>query len=433
MKTTFIASGDSFITRRIPNDGYEGFNELKCLIEAHDVRFANLESTFHDQEGAPAAISGGTWAMSDPALLDDMNRYGFNLFNTANNHSGDFGQGGIVATIKHLKERGMIFAGTGMTLQEASGAAYLETKHARVAMIGITSTLDPAAAAGGQGFTMKGRPGLNPLRFRTVHHVNQKHFDMAKELSDITEINARTFNLISRGYRLPFPEGTLPLGSMNFVLTDGPERNETSPNKKDLKRTLDEIAEARRQADIVIVSVHHHEMRGGDTMKSPEFIETFSKACIDAGASVVIGHGPHQLRGIECWKGGVIFYSLGNFIFQAETVARQPYDAFDGKNLPQEMNVGAYMDFRSKNGTKGDVVNPEIWRAVLPSWTIEDGKLTEVKLYPIDLGQKNPRPHRGSPKLSQSVETLEHLKQLSADLGTTIEIENGVGKVILPQ
>lgn len=88
MKTTFIASGDSFITRRIPNDGYEGFDELKCLIEAHDVRFANLESTFHDQEGAPAATSGGTWAMSAPALLDDMNRYGFNLFNTANNHSG---------------------------------------------------------------------------------------------------------------------------------------------------------------------------------------------------------------------------------------------------------------------------------------------------------------------------------------------------------
>lgn len=58
MKTTFIASGDSFITRRIPNDGYEGFDELKCLIEAHDVRFANLESTFHDQEGAPAATSG---------------------------------------------------------------------------------------------------------------------------------------------------------------------------------------------------------------------------------------------------------------------------------------------------------------------------------------------------------------------------------------
>ena len=55
MKTTFIAAGDSFITRRIPEAGYPGFNELKALVESHDVRFVNLESTFHDQEGYPAA------------------------------------------------------------------------------------------------------------------------------------------------------------------------------------------------------------------------------------------------------------------------------------------------------------------------------------------------------------------------------------------
>ena len=241
MKTTFIAAGDSFITRRIPEAGYPGFNELKALVESHDVRFVNLESTFHDQEGYPAATSGGTWAMSDPRTLDDICRMGFNFFNTANNHSGDFGQGGIVATIKHLRERDMVFAGTGMTLQDASRAAYLETAEARVALIGITSTLDPAAAADGQNGEMVGRPGLNPLRFKTVHHVNAEHFEMAREL----EINARTESLIARGYRNPFPVGTLPLGNMNFMLTEGEEWNKTSPNPKDLERTLQEIEEAR--------------------------------------------------------------------------------------------------------------------------------------------------------------------------------------------
>ena len=194
MKTTFIAAGDSFITRRIPEAGYPGFNELKALVESHDVRFVNLESTFHDQEGYPAATSGGTWAMSDPRTLDDICRMGFNFFNTANNHSGDFGQGGIVATIKHLRERDMVFAGTGMTLQDASRAAYLETAEARVALIGITSTLDPAAAADGQNGEMVGRPSLNPLRFKTVLHVNAEHFEMAREL----EVNARTESLIAR-------------------------------------------------------------------------------------------------------------------------------------------------------------------------------------------------------------------------------------------
>ena len=139
MRTTFIATGDSFITRRIPDKGYSGFEDLKTLIEKHDVRFTNLEMTFHDDEAFPAAASGGTWAVSEPAMLDDMKRYGFNLFNTANNHSGDFGQLGVLATIRHLKERNMVFAGTGATLQEASKACYLETPQARVALIGATS------------------------------------------------------------------------------------------------------------------------------------------------------------------------------------------------------------------------------------------------------------------------------------------------------
>lgn len=143
------------------------------------------------------------------------------------------------------------------------------------------------------------------------------------------------------------------MGNMNFMLTDGPEYNETSPNPKDLARTVEEIKEARRQADVVLVSVHAHEMKGADSKVAAQFVETFARACIDTGASAVIGHGPHELRGIEVYNGGLIFYSLGNFIFQTETVATQPYDAFVGKNLPILTKIGAYMDHRSKSGTKG--------------------------------------------------------------------------------
>ncbi len=138
-------------------------------------------------------------------------------------------------------------------------------------------------------------------------------------------------------------------------------------------------------------------MKGPDIMKAPMFMETFCRKCVEAGASVVLGHGPHQLRGVECWKGGVIFYSIGNFIFETETIARQPFDAFANKNLPQDTKIGAYMNHRSGNGTKGDVINPEVWRAVLPSWTVEDGKITEMRLYPVDLGMTTARPRRGVP------------------------------------
>ena len=98
-KVTVIATGDSFMTRRLPVGGYPGFDALRDVITSHDVCFNNLETTLHRQEGYPSASSGGTWAMSDPEILGDLKRYGFNLFNTANNHSCDFCHGGLLATI----------------------------------------------------------------------------------------------------------------------------------------------------------------------------------------------------------------------------------------------------------------------------------------------------------------------------------------------
>ena len=71
-KTTFIATGDSFMTRRLPEGGYPGFDQVRDIIAKHEVCFNNLEFTAHDQEGYPAAFSGGTWAMAEPEILDDL-------------------------------------------------------------------------------------------------------------------------------------------------------------------------------------------------------------------------------------------------------------------------------------------------------------------------------------------------------------------------
>ena len=98
-KVSVIATGDSFITRRISPEGYPGFSEIADLIGQYDVKFNNLEITIHNQQGYPAAVSGGTWAMAEPEILEDLNRYGFNLYNTANNHSCDYSCGGVLATI----------------------------------------------------------------------------------------------------------------------------------------------------------------------------------------------------------------------------------------------------------------------------------------------------------------------------------------------
>ena len=429
-KTTFIAAGDAFVTRRLPKGGYEGFGPLKELIEAHDVKFLNLESTFHDNECSPAAESGGTWAMSDPRTLDDMKEYGFNLFNTANNHSGDFGIEGVLATARNLKQRDMIFSGTGKDLGEASKPCYLEVKGTRVALVSCCSSMSNSFRAGAQTGDMRGRPGLNPMRYTKIYHMDPEHFEMAKKVASASGINAAQEKSVRNGYSLPPKEGTLSMAGNSFVLDDHCWV-ESIPNKQDLKRITEEIAEAKQQADVVLVSIHSHVLDGADNTQPALFLETFSKACIDAGASVIIGHGPHELQPIEKYKDGLILYSIGNFIFQTETVEFQPWDAYANKNMPLDTKVGAYMSARSANGTKGYCVQWPIWNAVLPSWTMEDGKITELKLYPIDLGMELPRSQKGVPVLNGSKETLRYLQDMCKPFGTEMDIQDGVGIVRL--
>ncbi|SCL62197.1 Poly-gamma-glutamate biosynthesis protein CapA/YwtB (capsule formation), metallophosphatase superfamily [Micromonospora citrea] len=83
------------------------------------------------------------------------------------------------------------------------------------------------------------------------------------------------------------------------------------------------ITKAAGMADVVVVQVHMGgegadktrvrpgtEMFLGENRGDPV---KFSKAMIDAGADLIVGHGPHVLRGMEFYKGRLIAYSLGNF------------------------------------------------------------------------------------------------------------------------
>ena len=83
------------------------------------------------------------------------------------------------------------------------------------------------------------------------------------------------------------------------------------------------VRRAARRADAVVVFFHGGAEGAGAT-HTPQGTEhafgenrgslrRFSHAVIDSGADAVLGSGPHVLRGIECYRRGVVAYSLGNF------------------------------------------------------------------------------------------------------------------------
>lgn len=429
-KVTVIATGDSFMTRRIPEEGYPGFSEIAQLIRSYDVKFNNLEITIHNQQGYPAAVSGGTWAMAEPEILDDLNRYGFNLYNTANNHSFDYSCGGVMATIDNLKRCRKSYAGTGATLEDAAAPGYVFVSGARVALLGACSTTDASAIAGNRNDAVLGRPGLNPLRYRNVYQVEPKYFSMLQEVADQTCINAEQEKGIANGYYNPLPEGKQNLGKHSFQLSD--HNGMTSePLEKDMVRMEENIRAARENADCVLVSIHSHEFDGRDDLPPAEFLRTFAHRCLEAGADAILGHGPHELRGIEIYKGKPIFYSLGNFVFQTETVSVQPADAYENKGLDKNSTVEMLMNHRSQNGTRGYCVQENIWRSVMAGFTFEDGRISDIRLYPITLDMHLPRKEMGCPRLAEDDSVLRYLQTLCEPFGTKLHIEDGVASIIL--
>jgi poly-gamma-glutamate capsule biosynthesis protein CapA/YwtB (metallophosphatase superfamily) len=100
----------------------------------------------------------------------------------------------------------------------------------------------------------------------------------------------------------------------------------------DLSQARRVVQEAAGQADVVIVQVHMG-AEGADKGHVKPGTETFfgenrgdpmkfSRAVIDAGADLVVGHGPHVVRGMEFYNGRLIAYSLGNFAGASGTLSK---------------------------------------------------------------------------------------------------------------
>ena len=416
---SFALTGDAIITRALSPFREPEFLRLKELIAGATAAFTNLEILFHDYEDdvIPAAESGGTYMRAEPELARELTWMGFDLVSLANNHSLDFGVGGARRTIDAARAAGLVTAGVGENLAEARAPGYLETPGGRVALISIASTFADGMRAGHQRADMRGRPGLSPIRHETRVTLT------AGEMDGLRTAVARWRPGAARG-------DAISLGGARFAV--GPEPGATTvPHEGDLAELLEIVREARRQADWVIVTSHTHEGAGNRHVPA-DFIVTVARAAIEAGADMFVGHGPHVLRGIEIHDGRPIFYSLANFIFQNETVLRQPADNYEAFGLGPHDHPGEFQDVRIDAMGGGFPADPAYWESVLAVPEFRAGALHEVRLYPVTLGHGLDRAVRGRPMLADPElggRILTGLVDLSAAFGTRVSIEDGVGVI----
>jgi poly-gamma-glutamate synthesis protein (capsule biosynthesis protein) len=322
-----------------------------------NVTFGNFESNSFDLdsfEGHARSAPDGPVLLAPPEVARELRTLGFTLVSTANNHAGDWGPEGVAATLHTLHAAKLVGAGTGQDLAAARAAACASVQGAEVALVAVTSSFQNSDAAAA------GRPGVSALHVATDNGVS----------------------------------------SMDEV---------------DRQQVLDAIRQARQGADLVWVSLHTHQA-GPDPAQPTQFEVSLAHAAIDAGADMFVAHGPHQLRGIEIYKGRVIFYSLGNF------AVMQPFSRVNPK--PLVLPPGSIFTRR------------EFFESVLATGRYERGHLVEVRLYPFELdATDDPHTHGLPEEVTRAAANsiLERMRALSSALGTQLSIADGAGLIRIPE
>jgi poly-gamma-glutamate synthesis protein (capsule biosynthesis protein) len=425
--------GDSII--ETPVSVHQNDPRFMAAVQAvrnGDAAFTNLELTFPGRNAYPAGKPRNSWISSDPATLKELQWFGFNLFAAANNHSLDYGIQGLLDTIQVLKQDNAVFAGIGENLGEARAPGYLSTANGRIALVACASTFQDDEPAGAARSDLRGRPGLNPLRHETRYLVNAASLEALEKIKqDLKLGESEKGSEPPRSVDFSFPASSVYPIHVKFELSEKSGVLST-PDPADLAGLTHSIRDAKGMSDYVLASIHAHEGAPGPDSREvpPQFLIEFAHAAIDAGADVVVGHGPHVLRGIEVYKGKVIFYSLGNFIFENWLVVPEPSEFYQDFGLGPDALPSELYDARSDYERRDEPANPLIWQSAIAHVRFRDGRPAEVILTPITLGFGRKRPDRGYPQVADPAlvaEILSRLQKLSQPFGTKIVVKDDVG------
>jgi poly-gamma-glutamate synthesis protein (capsule biosynthesis protein) len=222
---TLLSFGDLMLDRYIratidKNSASYPYSKIERFLGGSDLVLANLEGPFTDFPPKLLHPDNTTFTF-DPKSISVLKKYGFNIFNLANNHSFNFGKDGFSQSIDYLDKNGIEYFGTPNNLENIS----------------------------------------------TIKNV--------------------------RGVKIGFV-GYNELGADNF------------------DEIIDEIKKIKQNVDFIVVYTHWGIEYKTDFSESQQ---EKARELIDAGADVVLGSHPHVVEPIEIYKNKVIFYSMGNFLF----------------------------------------------------------------------------------------------------------------------
>ena len=414
---TIAASGDTVLARPLMRSEEDaGFDAVVEVVRGATLAITNLEMNLlgSDRADAARATPPPRWTFGSPREAAALRSLGFDIAAQANNHAADYGPDALIDTTEILVASGLVPVGGGRDLDQARAPVLVGGGARRVAVLAVAISAAPESMATRTRGAINGRPGVNPLRY----------------VADVT-LDAPTFETLRRS--APARQGGREPAANQFAFLGTNVRKGTKtsvalvPDARDVEEILAQVRGARADAEAVVLSVHSHEP-SNDNEEPAELFRTFAHQAIDAGAGLIVGHGPHRLRGIEAYGGGVILYSVGNFLYRPEDGAQPSTDPYDTGIDMYSLAMGVPGPATGRLGADSD----GWWSGAVAVASFDAGALQSLQVHPIDLGAERPAASRGIPRkpaATRAARILDALARLSRQYGTRIRMENGVGHV----
>lgn len=419
---------------------WQAFADTLKLLNSGDLTYGNLETTLLDVrtfKGSAYAFGGDIVVSSVPAVASDLKAMGISLVSRANNHALDWGTEGMRESTAHMGQAGLIGAGVGETLDEATQAAFAQTPAGRVAIVSMASTFRPTTNAlpvsseapygrpGVDGLDLSASAVLDAVSYAQLHDIACS-FEPAKPCAVSSSI--QLFGTTVRAAR----EGETPF-TYDYEV-----------NPDDRERVAKAVATAKSQgAKWVLATLHAHESLTDDTpprswSDPAAFLRPLAHHLIDSGADVFVATGIHHVAGIEIYKGKPIFYGHANFFWSGtiEPISDEAYAASatlallarsfehpdritDSDLYGLRLSAGHTFAIKDKPTTQNRSSQSFVARSVFDS----NGRIKEIRLFPIEFGYGDKLTRFGVPR--RAADEIAHLVldrviALSKDRGVTL-------------
>lgn len=343
-ETTLLGVGDIIIDRDKPETI---FQHVADVLRSADITLANCDQVFSDK----GFLVQGHGTISEPGNIPALLYAGLDAVSLGNNHVLDWGAEAFLDAMIRLKAAGLPYFGAGKNLDEAHRPVVLERNGTKIGLLGY-SCVHPRGSEAEED-----KPGIAPVRVWTIYE------------------------------QVDHQPGT-------------PPRIVTIPYKEDLAAMVRDIQELKTRVDVAVTYFHwglHLVPR-----LIPMYCFDIGHTAVDAGADLILGTHTHILKGIEVYKGKVIFYSMSNF---AAEIGPATIRVSGGSPIP--LNVLKW--FKSDQARK----------TLIAKAVIQDGKIKRVSFIPCYINEQL-EPEILSRNNTRGQEVYDYMEDISRSEGLNV-------------